>query len=94
MKSLPLFALLGCALLSTSTMAQEQPTGRPDMGPPPSFSDMDSNSDGVLSQDEVQGPMQRDFSSMDTNNDGQLTETEVDTFMKNHKPPQRPNNDE
>lgn len=94
MKSLPLFALLGCALLSTSTMAQEQPTGRPDMGPPPSFSDMDSNGDGVLSQDEVQGPMQRDFSSMDTNNDGQLTETEVDTFMKYHKPPQRPNNDE
>ncbi|EKO3368490.1 EF-hand domain-containing protein [Vibrio fluvialis] len=94
MKSVSLFALLGCALLSTSTMAQDQPSGRPDMWPPPSFSDMDSNGDGVLTQDEVQGPMQRDFSSMDTNNDGQLTETEVDTFMKNHKPPQRPNNDE
>lgn len=94
MKSVSLFALLGCALLSTSTMAQDQPSGRPDMGPPPCFSDMDSNGDGVLTQDEVQGPMQRDFSSMDTNNDGQLTETEVDTFMKNHKPPQRPNNDE
>ncbi|ELV8695624.1 EF-hand domain-containing protein [Vibrio fluvialis] len=94
MKSVSLFALLGCALLSTSTMAQDQPSGRPDMGPPPSFSDMDSNGDGVLTQDEVQGPIQRDFSSMDTNNDGQLTETEVDTFMKNHKPPQRPNNDE
>ncbi len=55
---------------------------------------MDSNGDGVLTQDEVQGPMQRDFSDMDTNNDGQLTETEVDTFMKNHQPPQRPNHDE
>ncbi|WP_229601544.1 hypothetical protein [Vibrio fluvialis] len=56
MKSVSLFALLGCALLSTSTMAQEQPSGRPDMGPPPSFSNMDSNGDGVLTQDEVQGP--------------------------------------
>ncbi|MCG6360584.1 hypothetical protein K6U58_18645 [Vibrio fluvialis] len=53
MKSVSLFALLGCALLSTSTMAQDQPSGRPDMGPPPSFSAMDSNGDGVLTQDEV-----------------------------------------
>lgn len=94
MKSISLFALLGCTLLSASAMAQNQPSDRPEMGPPPNFSDMDSNGDGVLTQDEVQGPMQRDFSDMDSNSDGQLTETEVDTFMKNHQPPQRPNHDE
>lgn len=94
MKSISLFALLGCTLLSASAMAQNQPSDRPEMGPPQSFSDMDSNGDGVLTQDEVQGPMQRDFSDMDSNSDGQLTETEVDTFMKNHQPPQRPNHDE
>lgn len=94
MKSISLFALLGCTLLSASALAQNQLGDRPEMGPPPSFSDMDSNGDGVLTQDEVQGPMQRDFSDMDSNSDGQLTETEVDTFMKNHQPPQRPNHDE
>ncbi|MFH0226315.1 EF-hand domain-containing protein [Vibrio furnissii] len=94
MKSISLFALLGCTLLSASAMAQNQPSDRSEMGPPPSFSDIDSNGDGVLTQDEVQGPMQRDFSDMDSNSDEQLTETEVDTFMKNHQPPQRPNHDE
>lgn len=89
MKSVALCVLLGCTL-STSVLAQSPPSGQPDMGPPPSFADMDTNGDGVVTQDEVQGPMQRDFSTIDSNGDGSLTEEEIDTFMQSHQPPQRP----
>jgi hypothetical protein len=57
---------------------------------PSSFSEMDKNGDGVLTQDEVEGPMQHDFSQIDTNGDGELTQSELDTFMQNHQPPERP----
>jgi Ca2+-binding EF-hand superfamily protein len=38
---------------------------------------MDTDKDGKLSMDEVQGPLQRDFSKIDSNSDGFITKTEL-----------------
>lgn len=90
MKHLPLTLALSCTLFTSFSFARQEPSGDQDMGPPPSFAEMDNNGDGVLSEDELQGPMQRDFSQMDSNSDGEVTESELDSFMRSHKPPQRP----
>jgi len=87
-----LYPLLGTLLLSSSVFAESAPSGNHHMGPPPSFSDMDTNGDGVLTSDELKGPMQRDFSQIDADNDGSVTESELDEFMKNHRPPEPPQN--
>lgn len=55
---------------------------------PPSFSEMDQNGDGVLNQDELKGPMQKDFSQIDADSNGELTEQELNTFMENHRLPE------
>ncbi|CAM3953721.1 EF hand [Vibrio aerogenes CECT 7868] len=57
-------------------------------GPPPSFADSDLNHDGVLTEDEVRGPLAEDFDQIDTDGDSQLTEEEIDAFMQSHKPPE------
>lgn len=90
MKHLPLTLALCCTLFTSFSFARQGPSGDHDMGPPPSFAEMDSNGDGVLTEDELQGPMQRDFSQIDSNGDGEVTESELDSFMRSHKPPQRP----
>ncbi|MCK9176012.1 MAG: hypothetical protein M0O96_12145 [Desulforhopalus sp.] len=46
---------------------------------PPSFDQMDTNSDGHLSKDEVKGPLAKDFDKLDANGDGVLTEDELPT---------------
>ena len=46
---------------------------------------MDANGDGLLSQSEVKGPLERDFATIDADKDGFITETE----MKNAPKPQR-----
>lgn len=55
--------------------------GRP-QGGPPSFSqllsEMDTDGDGQLEKDEVQGPLSDDFTKVDSNNDGFITEEEFD----------------
>ena len=76
-------------LCSPFALADNQPPAKPgNGGQPPQFSDFDTNGDGVLTSDEVRGPMKRDFDQMDSNGDGQVTESELDTFMRSHKPPQ------
>lgn len=44
---------------------------------PPSFDQLDTNSDGQLSKDEVKGPLVKDFEEFDANGDGFLTEDEL-----------------
>ncbi|WP_231894455.1 EF-hand domain-containing protein [Vibrio tritonius] len=89
-----LICLFSCSLsvslpsFASDSFSNSQPPQMPSNGHPPSFSDFDSNGDGVLTEDEVQGPMRNDFSQIDANGDGQVTEQEMDTFMRNHKPPQ------
>ncbi len=77
-------------LLATQALAQTPPQKPSGDHKPPSFSQMDTNGDGVLSESELQGPMQRDFSKIDADGDGSVTESELDTFMKNHRPPGPP----
>ncbi len=84
-------------LCASSVVAQSDnfgPGGQPpgDRPEPPSFSDMDSNSDGVLTEDELRGPMQKDFSQIDADGDGSVTESELDSFMQSHRPPEMPDN--
>ncbi len=93
MKIKPINIGLACLLLSTSVFAQSQPPQRPDMGPPPSFSDMDKNGDGVLTSDELEGPMRNDFSQIDQDGDGTVTEAELEQHMQSHRPPEPPKND-
>ncbi len=90
---------LGCVLALSSSFAMAQsdnsgPGGQPpgDRPAPPSFSDMDTNGDGVLTEDELKGPMQKDFSQIDADGDGSITESELNTFMSSHRPPERPDN--
>ncbi|WGY44973.1 EF-hand domain-containing protein [Vibrio sp. ABG19] len=90
MKYISLSLAVSCALLTSYSFAQPGPSGDHDMGRPPSFAELDNNGDGILTQDELQGPMQRDFSQMDSNGDGEVTEPELDSFMRSHKPPQKP----
>lgn len=77
-------ALLG-ALLITTACANDGDR----KGPPPSFSDIDSNSDGYITTDEAKGPLARDFSSIDADGDGKVTEAELSKFMSKHRPPAR-----
>lgn len=94
MKFTSLSTLVACLLSAGSAFAQSSPPDRPDMGPPPSFSDMDNNGDGVLTSDELEGPISNDFSQIDQNGDGAITQAELDEFMQNHKPPMPPRNND
>ncbi len=87
MKSLKSWLTVLAVVFSTNALASdrpEPPSGG--MGKPPSFSEMDKNSDGVLTSDEVQGPMRDHFSDIDTDGNGKITETE----FSSHRPPEPP----
>ncbi|CAH0529731.1 hypothetical protein [Vibrio hippocampi] len=44
---------------------------------PPSFDEMDQNGDGVLTTDELRGPLLDDFDKFDVDGSGTLTEDEL-----------------
>lgn len=60
---------------------------------PPTYAklieDMDKNEDGLLSKDEIKGPLKDDFSKIDTDEDGFISEEE---FEKAPKPKGRNRN--
>jgi hypothetical protein len=80
---------------TSDTLAVEQREQRP-QGPGqnnrerPTFSDllmkMDANKDGLLSSQEIKGPLSEMFSKVDTNGDGFISEEE---FNKMPPPPPR-----
>ena len=45
--------------------------------------EQDANGDGLLTKDEISGPMQRGFERMDSNGDGAIDATERETMIKN-----------
>jgi len=53
---------------------------------PPTFDEllekMDENEDGMLSQDEIKGPLKEHFSEADANEDGLLTKEEFEKMPK------------
>ncbi|MGX9416706.1 hypothetical protein ACXJY6_11100 [Vibrio sp. RC27] len=76
-RNISLLSLL-CAtslLISAPSFAADQQKGHP--GPPPSFDQLDANGDGVLSKDEVQGPLVDEFDHFDENGDGVLSKNEL-----------------
>lgn len=75
-------ALLASLVVSPAVLADNKPAGR--QGPPPKFEDMDTNGDGVLSEDEVKGPLAEQFDTLDADGDGYLSEDEMP------EPPARP----
>lgn len=69
---LPVMTASVLALFSVNTLAGGQPPKDP-----PSFSQLDENGDGVLSKDEVKGPLADDFDRLDVDQSGTLTEEEL-----------------
>ncbi|APQ19016.1 EF-hand domain-containing protein [Maribacter hydrothermalis] len=60
---------------------------------PPTYAklikEMDKDEDGLLSKEEVKGPLKENFSEIDTNEDGYISEEEFDNAPK---PKGRPRN--
>ncbi len=46
------------------------------------FKQMDANEDGLLSKEEVKGPLKRDFAKIDTDEDGFLSKKEIEEAPK------------
>ncbi|MGP8306863.1 hypothetical protein WJM94_11995 [Vibrio sp. YIC-376] len=62
-----------------SVFADDRPAPPPngDRPEPPSFSDIDTNGDGVLTKGELKGPFLQDFDKLDVDGSGSLTEDEL-----------------
>lgn len=99
MKNILVFSFLiilatGCS--SQKAMSSDEKNQQHDgRKKPPSIDDvfkMDSNNDGLLSKDEVEGPLQRDFDNIDSNSDGFITREELEKAPKPERGPrgQRP----
>lgn len=46
------------------------------------FAQMDANKDGMLTLEEVKGPIKDDFAKIDTDNDGNITKEELENAPK------------
>lgn len=65
---LPVMAAGIVSLFSVSCLANRQP---------PSFEQMDSNGDEMLTKDELKGPLLNDFDRFDVDSSGSLTKDEL-----------------
>jgi hypothetical protein len=75
---LNLLPLMGVSMLLASVaMADNRPSGKPPH--PPSFAELDTNSDGKISRAEAASDpiLEEIFSKFDANSDGYLTEDEM-----------------
>lgn len=78
--------VLSCSTTKKAS-TQAQPKGM-DQSTDKLFSQMDKNSDGVLSKSEVMGPLANDFAKIDTNKDGFITKEELAKAPKPNRPSQ------
>ena len=69
---LPVMTASILSFFSVSSLANEQPPREP-----PSFSQMDSNGDNVLTKNELKGPLLDDFDRFDVDSSGTLTKDEL-----------------
>lgn len=69
---LPVLTASILSLFSVNSLANGQPPREP-----PSFDQMDSNSDDVLTKDELKGPLLDDFDRFDLDGSGSLTKDEL-----------------
>ncbi len=85
--------LISCGTSRNSTSSNERPSGP--RGERPStaqlMSQMDSNKDGKISENEAQGPIAEQFSNIDRNRDGYLTEAELSQAepQRGNRPPRQ-----
>ena len=88
MKNAIRMAGLGAAILTglaTHTLAAgSDASGRHD-GPRHAFEDLDANSDGLITRDEMQAHMQARFAATDTDGDGKLTRQELSAKIEAHQ---------
>ncbi|WED22909.1 hypothetical protein L3Q72_05810 [Vibrio sp. JC009] len=85
MKKITVLLAACLSLLSLQAFTSENSQGEgPQGGNPPSFSDMDTNGDGLLQKDELRGPLADEFDRFDQDGDGALSEEELPP-----PPPQR-----
>ncbi len=61
---------------------QEKREGRERPSVDELFKKMDANEDGLLSLEEVKGPLKKDFSKIDTDEDGFLSKKEIEDAPK------------
>jgi len=70
--------------LNSKAFAQGPPQGK--RQGPPNFSEllskMDTDKDGKLSKEEIDGPLKNDFAKVDANSDGFITKEEFDKAPK------------
>ena len=74
-------AFLTLLAFFTSCQLMAQNNQRGDRKPPSIeelFEQMDENEDGMLSKEEVKGPLKKDFAKIDTNEDGLLSKEELE----------------
>jgi hyperosmotically inducible protein len=76
LKLLPLAAALASAFLFTGFAGARQPAAESPKSVPPKFAEMDKNSDGFLSKDEVGRDYLKAFAEADDNRDGRLDPNE------------------
>ena len=71
----------------TSGQGDHHPGGRG--GPPPKFSELDSNGDGKLSQQEAGEEQWKRIARSDSDGDGLVSEAEFNEHRTEHQPPQK-----
>jgi Ca2+-binding EF-hand superfamily protein len=89
----------GDGLLTQAELEAHAPEGPPPMGPPPSMDasqlasslidELDTDSDGVLSTEEVSGKglLEEEFGEIDTDGDGVLSQEELEASAPEGPPP-------
>lgn len=76
MKNMTLIASLGLAIVAGGLVTTAEASGGTHR-PHHSFEELDANSDGKLTQSEIETHMQTRFQSADTNGDGNLSKEEL-----------------
>lgn len=75
-------ASLSFAYASDTTDESSQMQRPQQMSAEQAIAKMDTDGDGMLSEDEVKGPLKKDFSKIDTDGDGYITEDELQNAPK------------
>jgi Ca2+-binding EF-hand superfamily protein len=79
---MPVMTAATLALFTASSMANEQPPREP-----PSFQELDTNGDNLLTKEELRGPLLDDFDRFEVDGSGSLTKEELPAPPSNQKRP-------
>ena len=85
---------MAIGLFASCKMNAQNDNSRQERKEPPTveelFKTMDKNEDGLLSKDEIKGPLKNDFAKIDTDKDGFLSREEVEKAPKPERGKGRP----